>query len=279
MRNFILLLRRYNYFLVFLLLQGLSFFLISRNSHYQKAAIVGTSNAITGEIYTAYSDITDYLTLGVTNKLLVEENAQLRRLDTNAYYDNSYRLMRINDTIASQQYQYVTARVINNSVKNLNNYITLDKGYAQGIFPEMAVISSNGVVGIVKDVSEHFSTVISVLHRSTKISSKLIASDYFGSTVWDGKSPDYAKLYDIPSHTKVAVGDSVVTSTYSGIFPRNILVGTVSSIGNSGQSFKDITLKFSTNFRTLSYVYVVRDLLKSERDSLEIKTRKELDLE
>jgi rod shape-determining protein MreC len=136
----------------------------------------------------------------------------------------------------------------------------------------MAVISSSGVVGIVKDVSEHFSTVISLLHRSTKISSKVQGSEYFGSTIWDGESPEYANLFDIPSHAKVSLGDSVVTSTYSGIFPRGILIGTISALGESGESFKDIEVKLSTNFRTLSYVYVVRNIFKAERDSLEAKT-------
>ncbi|MEX1189167.1 MAG: rod shape-determining protein MreC [Bacteroidia bacterium] len=276
MRNFFLLIRRYNFLLAFLLLQGVSFFLIARNDGYQRAAIIGTSNQITGQAYEAYSNVTDYLTLGITNKSLAEENAKLRQGDSSAVYELGFELTHVNDSNAMQQYDYISARVINNSVKNVNNYLTLDKGSLQGIMPEMAVISSNGVVGIVKDVSEHYSTVISILHRSTKISSKIAKNNYFGSTIWDGKSPEYAHLYDIPSHALVGVGDSIVTSTYSGIFPRNILVGTVSEIGNSGQSFKDIEVKLSTNFRTISYVYIVRDLLKAERDTLETQTIEEL---
>ena len=180
--------------------------------------------------------------------------------------------MKVNDSTGLQQYEYISARVINNSVTRVNNYITLDKGSMQGIRPEMAVMGSNGVVGIVKDVSEHFSTVISLLHSSTKISSKIKKNDYFGSTVWDGDSPQFARLLDIPSHAQVTVGDTIVTSSYSGIFTRDIFVGTVSELGTTGESFKEIKLRLSTDFQKLSYVYVVRNLMKSERDTLEAKS-------
>lgn len=271
MRNFFLLIRRYNFLLVFLLLQGVSVTLLIRNNSFQKAAVMGTSNQMIGQIYEAYSNLSDYLILGETNRLLAEENARLRRMDSTSFYDTGFSLIDVNDTNSKQQYQYISARIINNNVNRVNNYITLNKGSLQGVLPEMAVISSNGVVGIVKDVSEHYSTVISLLHSSTKISSKILKNDYFGSTVWDGLTPEQAKLLDIPSHAPLSVGDSIVTSTYSGIFPRNIMIGTVSALGTSGGSFRDIHIKLSTNFRSLSYVYVVRNLHKSEIDTLQAK--------
>ena len=271
MRNFFLLIRKYNFFIVFLLLEVVSGILLVRNSTYQRAAVISTSNELVGKIYTAYSNVTDYLVLGETNRILSAENARLRRADSVSFYDPSFRVLRVNDTIGLQQYEYISARVVNNSVSRVNNYITLDKGSLQGIQPEMAVMGSNGVVGIVKDVSEHFSTVISILHSSTKISSKIKKNNYFGSSVWDGENPKIAKLLDIPSHAQVKVGDTIVTSTYSGIFPRDILVGVVSEIGTSGESFKEIKLKLATDFQKLSYVYVIRNLLKSERDTIEAK--------
>lgn len=271
MRNFFLLIRKYNFFIVFLLLEVVSGILLVRNSTYQRAAVISTSNELVGKVYTAYSNVTDYLVLGETNRILSAENARLRRADSVSFYDPSFHVLRVNDTIGLQQYEYISARVVNNSVSRVNNYITLDKGSLQGIQPEMAVMGSNGVVGIVKDVSEHFSTVISLLHSSTKISSKIKKNDYFGSSVWDGENPQIAKLLDIPSHAQVKVGDTIVTSTYSGIFPRDILVGVVSEIGTSGESFKEIKLKLATDFQKLSYVYVIRNLLKTERDTIEAK--------
>lgn len=271
MRNFILIIRKYNFFIVFLLLQGFSMYLLVNNNTYQREAVVSTSNEVVGEIYSAYSNVTDYLTLGITNRLLAEENARLRRADSTSFYDASFKLMKVNDTLGFQQYEYITAKVINNSVSKVNNYITLDAGYNKGVRRDMSVISSNGVVGIVKDVSEHFCTVMSVLNSKTRISSMVKKNGYFGSTIWSGSSPMLANLLDIPSHAKVSVGDTIVTTSFS-IYPKNIMVGRVAEIGTSGESFKDIKVKLSTDFQNISYVYIVRDILKQERDTLEART-------
>jgi rod shape-determining protein MreC len=272
MRNFLLLIRRYNFFIVFLLLEVVSGILLVRNSTYQRAAIVGTSNDVIGQMYAAYSNVTDYLILGETNRILAAENARLRRADSASFYDPKFEIMKVNDSTGLQQYEYISARVINNTVTRVNNYITLDKGSMQGIQPEMAVMGSNGVVGIVKDVSKHYSTVMSVLNSNYKVSSRIKKNDYYGSTVWDGDSPQYAQLNDIPSHAQVTVGDTIVTSAFSGIFPEGIMVGIVSQIGTSGESFKEIKLRLATDFQKLSYVYVVRNRMKIERDTLEAKT-------
>lgn len=271
MRNFILIIRKYNFLIVFLLLQGFSLYLLVRNNSYQRESVVSTSNEFVGKIYAAYSDVTDYLTLGITNRLLAEENARLRRADSNSFYDKSFRVMKVNDTIGFQQYEYITARVINNSVTKVNNYLTLDAGSNKGVKKDMAVISSNGVVGIVKDVSEHFCTVMSVLNSKTRISSMIKKNGYFGSTIWSGASPSIGNLLDIPSHAKVSVGDTIVTTSFS-IYPKNIMVGRVSEIGTSGESFKEIKIRLSTDFQNISYVYIVRNILKEERDSLEART-------
>jgi rod shape-determining protein MreC len=179
--------------------------------------------------------------------------------------------MKVNDTLGFQQYEYITAKVINNSVTKVNNYITLDAGYNKGVRKDMSVISSNGVVGIVKDVSEHFCTVMSMLNSKTRISTMIKKNGYFGSTIWSGNSPMMANLLDIPSHAKVNVGDTIVTTSFS-IYPKNIMVGRVAEIGTSGESFKEIKVRLSTDFQNISYVYIVRDILKIERDTLEART-------
>jgi len=271
MRNFILLIRKYHFFILFLLLQIASFYLILGNNSYQKSVYVTTSNHVVGQIYSGYSQLTDYLKLGSTNRLLADENARLRRADSANFYDVGFRWLKMNDTLHIQQYDYIPARVINNSVNRLNNYLTLDKGLIHGIRPYMAVTNASGVVGIVKDVSPHFSTVTSLLHSDTRISAKIKSSDYFGTAVWSGNSPSMGYLKDIPSHAQVRVGDTIVTSTYSGIFPRGIMIGRVLGLNESGDSFKEIRLKFATDFQNLSYVYVIRNILKAERDSLESK--------
>lgn len=277
MRNFILLIRKYKFLITFLLLQFFCFYLIIQNNSYQRSAYISTSNSVVGKIYTAYGNMTDYLKLGATNRSLAEENARLRKADSVNFYDKSFHHIKINDSIHLQQYEYISARVINNSVSKVNNYITIDKGSIHGVKPYMAVISGSGIVGIVKDVSEHFATVTSMLHSDTRISARLKKNNYFGTAVWNGISPRYGSLKDIPSHAKVSAGDTVETSTFSGLFPRGIMIGKIIEVSNSGESFKNVKLQFATDFHNLSYVYIVRNLLKEERDSLEIKTQSDVE--
>ncbi len=274
MRNFFLIIRKYNVFIVFLLLQGFSLYLLINNNSYQREAVVSTSNEVVGRIYVAYSEVSDYLKLGMTNRLLAEENARLRAGDSSSFYRMSILKTAVNDTVYKQQYEYITARVINNSVSKVNNYLTLDAGSLKGIKPDMPVISSNGVVGVVKDVSPHFSTVMSALNSNTRISAKFTKNNYFGSAMWLGGSPQIGVLNDIPSHAPVSKGDTVVTTSYSK-YPAGIMVGQVYEVGQKGVSFKDLKIKFSTDFQNLSYVYVIRDLMKAERDTLEAKTNTE----
>lgn len=271
MRNFILILRKYNFFILFLLLQIFAFYLIFLNNSYQRATIVTTSNNLVGQVYEGYSVVNDYLRLGSTNKLLAAENARLRNFDSTSFYLLRTHQKQVFDSIYMQQYTYIDARVINNSIAFANNYLTLDKGSIHGVKPEQAVISSTGIVGIVKNVSSHYSTVISLLHSSLKISSRIKSNGYFGSCVWGGRSPQIAYLKDIPSHAIISLNDTIETSSYSSIFPQGIAIGRIVKLGNSGESFKNIELEYATNFENLSYVYVINNILKEELDSLESK--------
>jgi len=271
MRNFILILRKYNFFILFLLLQIFAFYLIFLNNSYQRATIVTTSNNLVGQVYEGYSVVNDYLRLGSTNKLLAAENARLRNFDSTSFYSLRTHQKQVFDSIYKQQYTYIDARVINNSIAFANNYLTLDKGSIHGVKPEQAVISSTGIVGIVKNVSSHYSTVISLLHSSLKISSRIKSNGYFGSCVWSGRSPQIAYLKDIPSHAIISLNDTIETSSYSSIFPQGIAIGRIVKLGNSGESFKNIELEYATNFENLSYVYVINNILKEELDSLESK--------
>lgn len=269
MRNFLILLRKYNFGLFFLFMLSSSMYLLFAYNSYHKTIWVNGSNYTVGKFHETYSEFSDYLKLGITNQALADENARLRALTQQAFYvtDTIHYVQK--DTIYKQQYTYISAKVINNSVTRKNNYITLNKGTMHGIKPDMAVISSNGITGIVRDVSEHYCTVMSVLNWNSKISSKIKKNEYFGSTIWDGNSPDLASLIDIPIHAPVEIGDSIVTSEFSTIFPEGILIGTVAKTGKIDESFKDIKIKLATNFRKVSYVYVITNQFKEERDSLE----------
>jgi rod shape-determining protein MreC len=186
------------------------------------------------------------------------------------YYVDTAEIKKVNDTIHHQQYSFITAKVINNSVNRRNNYLTLNAGSLQGIKPEMGVISSEGIVGIVKDTSKHFCSVMSFLHKDSKISAKLKKSGYIGSLVWDGYDASRASLKDIALHVQFAKGDTIVTSSYSSIFPEDIMIGRVEDFETkAGDNFYDITIRLSTDFSKLSYVYIVNNVLKEEQQQLE----------
>ena len=175
-----------------------------------------------------------------------------------------------NDTILKQQYTFMTSKVINNSTNRRNNYLTLNKGSKQGIKPEMGVICSEGIVGIVKDVSDNYSSVISFLHKDSRFSARIRKSGYIGSMVWNGFDETHGTLNDIAKHVKVSIGDTIVTSSFSTIFPDGVVIGTVAQVSSTGgNNFQDIKVKLSTPFGKLSYVYVISNLFKEEQKALE----------
>ena len=168
-------------------------------------------------------------------------------------------------------YHSLPARVINNSVSSAHNYITLNKGRADGVFPDMGVVSETGIVGVVAAVSKHYSTVISVLNRKMKVSSKLKTGEYFGSLSWDDVSqPGYAYLNDMPRHAVFAKGDTVITSGFSTIFPEGIIVGTVEEeTKQATDNFYRLKVKLATDFHSLYHVRVLIPQDADERINLE----------
>ena len=184
--------------------------------------------------------------------------------------------MAVTDSTHMQHYTYVPVKVINNSTQRRNNYLTINKGILQGVEPEMAVISSNGIVGIVKDVSKDFASVISVLHKNSSISARLSENGYFGSLIWDGRDPRIAQLTDIPHHVTIKEGMTVETSGFSSMFPRGIPVGKVlSSDIASGDNFHTIDVELNTDMNSISMVYVVNNLMRIEQRQLELEIAKD----
>jgi len=260
MRNLFVVLWKYHFFILFFLLEGFSGYLIYMNNHFHQAALTNMAVSFAGTVVENTTAVKEYLHLKETNEALAAENAVLRTALPASYFNDSVAEKTVSDTLKQKQYRYITAKVINNSINKRNNYITLNRGSKHGIKPQMGVITSNGVVGIVKDVSEHFCTVLSMLHKDARISVKINKNSYFGSLVWDGDNPYEASIMYIPKHLKVQNGDSVSTSSYSVIFPEGIKVGTI-------QSHNRVNL--ATNFNNLTYVFVVENLLKDEQLNLE----------
>lgn len=257
--------------------------LIEHTSTLQGNDIVSSANTVAGLIYKKQNDVVYYFGLRKMNDSLINENALLRKkLDQMRSIDtlkDSVVLTKIaqQDTashiVKYAEYLYRTARVINNSVNSSDNYITLNRGSADGVTKNMAVISGTGVVGRIEHVSAHFSSALSVLSAKLKVSAKL-KNGTNGFVIWDEKSPDILTMTDVPKHIDVKRGDLVYTNSYS-YFPPDVLVGAVTRIEtDQKKGTKIIYLQSSTNFRSLQYVYVVENRMSAERKVLEDSANK-----
>lgn len=295
MRNLFSFLFRYRGMLVFALLEVLSLFLLIRNSTYQRAAFFNSANTYVGEILAVRTRIYDYFRLVSINQGLVQENAALRqqlyRSDLAGRAADSLpvptdslsrvRLARLSrpDSLLlglrtlpalDPDYPLVAARVVNNSIRRVDNYLTLNVGSANGVRPGMGVLAAAGVVGRVKVVSEHYATVTSLLHSKTSISAKIQRDGTFGSIKWLGDDPMHALLDYIPRQNKLLRGDTVVTSGYNALFPEGVLIGTIDSfVKEPDKNFWTVRVRLAVNFSNLTYVYVVNPRPKVERDTLE----------
>ncbi len=274
MRNLILFLTKYYYFILFLLLESFSFFLIVQNNHYQRAHFLNSSNAIAGNIYETYSEITDYFSLKFINKELAEENNRLHNL-LNQHNTNGQGLICIaKDSVHAANYLYTVAKVISNSTNRRKNYFTINAGSNQGIKKEMGVICSNGIAGIILDVSNNFSSAMSILHESARIP---VIIKRFGENAiltWDGSNERMGQIERVPSHLDISKGDTIITSSNSSIFPEGIMVGTILSFEKiAGNTFVNLTIQFSTNFNQLHYVNIIINKKIEEQKKLELTTQ------
>jgi len=258
-----------NYFLMlFLALEVISMGLMVTFNNYQRVTFLNSSNNITGTIYEKFSSMDDYFTLGRANAQLAAENASLRKRLQFIEMQQDKNPNALPDTVDAPAYIFTSAKVISNSVNRQFNYITLNKGSRQGIKPDMGIISSDGVVGVITNVSRNYSTGLSLLNRRLLIPAKITKNNYFGSLVWDGEH--YNTLKEIPFHIIVNVGDTVVTSGYSNVFPEGIMIGTIKKFDvESGTNFYNIKVELSTNFKTLKYVDVVYNTKRTEQLKLE----------
>ena len=270
MRNLLKFIIRYHFTLLFLIIESFALYITIQTNHFQRASFINSANEVSGNIYEALNSITEYLNIKDENEKLAKENIDLRRLLKSNYVSNTITIRSVNDSIYKQKYDYIPAKIINNSVMKQNNLLTLNKGINQGIRPDMAVINSQGVVGIVKDVSRNFSIVIPAININAHISAKIKKYGYFGTLSWNGLSYRFAQLNEIPFHVKIAKGDTLVTSGFSAVFPEGIMIGTISKFDlNEGNNFYNIEVLLSTNFISLNQVYVVSNLYKKEQDDLE----------
>lgn len=262
---------QFRVFFTFLGLELLCIWLLVRNNQYQGSYFFNTSNRLAAGTVAVSQNVSAYFSLRDVNAQLAEENARLRTL----LQQRNQRLYLMethegNDPDVITQFDFISARVMNNSTAQYKNFITIDKGTASGIAPGMAVVNQAGAVGKVKTVSEHFAVLISLLNVDHQISCQIKRSGHFGTAQWDGLDPRVMDVKYIPRHAQVLPGDTIVTSGYNAIFPPDILVGIVKSAVIKAESpFYEIKVLLTQDFGKLAFVEVVRNKLKSEKDSLE----------
>jgi rod shape-determining protein MreC len=279
MNNLRELIKRYFHFLIFLNLQIFAIILIYNNANYQHFALSSTAQKITGPIQKFANFFYKQFNYPIDNANLMNQNMQLWRENANMFIvseDSTHSIFSWEGKEKRRMYDISTAHVIFNTTNKTYNYIIIDKGKKEGVVPDMAVLSPTGVVGVVSDVSTHFSTVISLLNPQSQVSAKIIPINQIGTVVWVDNDPTIAQVSDIPQHLMVAVGDSVVTSGYSYVFPKNLLIGTViEKFDNPNNTFLTIKIRLATDFRNLYNVYLISNLYKPELDSLKSKFKNE----
>ena len=271
MRNLLEFLSRHNHWFVFVLLEVLSLTLLFNYNSYQGSVWFTSANAVSGKVYEWSSAVTQYFSLTDVNRQLTQRNVYLERevemlaeqirktqKDTTAVERMQQSVMR--------QYSNIPAKVVSSSLDKANNLITIDKGSVDGVRKDMGVVCGTGVVGIVYLTSEHYSVVIPVLNAQSNISCSIRGRGYFGYLHWNGGSPEYAYIDDIPRHAHFKLGDYVVTSGYSAVFPPGVRVGKILHVFNSadGLSYR-VQLKLSTDFARLRDVCVIDDAVMKER--------------
>lgn len=270
MRQLLTFLWKYNFFLLFLLLEVLAFVMLVNDTFYQRSVVIGATNKLTGSANNTFNNITDYFYLKRINEKLARENALLRAHIPSSFLAADTNIFFVKDTLYRQQFQYISATVISNSTSKRNNYIMLNKGRKDGIERDMAVIAADGVVGMVKDVSWNFCSVMSLLNSKSRISAKIKKNNQLGTIMWDGSSSRTALLREVPTHVMLKRGDTIITSGFSHLFPEGIMVGTVNGhYVNAGDNFYTIHVKLSTDFNAIGYVMVVKNLIRQEEKQLE----------
>lgn len=270
MWQLISLIQRKSDLLLFILLEIIAFWLVIRNNTYQNIHYINTSNYVVAKINAFSNASKNYLSLRETNARLAEENAQLKKLLVH-FSDKQTVSIDSNFSEYQERYRFIPAQVINNSVWRVNNYLTIDKGKKDGIAPGMGVVSSQGVVGIVQNCSQNFSTVTSLLHSKTSISARIRRVGVFGAVVWTGESPQLASMKYVARYAQPVIGDTIVTYGNGSVFPANIGIGVIENIdSDANNDYYDITVKLFTEFDKLAYVYVIENKLRQEQDSLEL---------
>jgi rod shape-determining protein MreC len=249
-------------FLFFILLLVVSLALTIQSHKYHKSKFINAANDITGGVYESVNHVNEFINLEAYNERLLKENARLRKEISNYSFHSTLSISK--DT----PYEFIPAKLIQNSVHKKNNILVINKGAIHGVASDMGVITTNGIVGIIENVGTHFSTVLSILNVQSQINVQLKKTNHIGSLVWDGVSPFKVQIEDITKVAPIKRNDTVVTGNYS-IFPQGINVGKVVKAElNQTQNYFDVDISLFNDMSNIGYVYVVKNNALKEINEL-----------
>jgi len=260
--------------LLFLLLLVISLSLTIQSHSYHKSKIISSANFFTGGIYEKVNNIDEYFSLRAQNDELALENARLKSLLFNQ--KDTAKLPEIDSIKGVKKTDIIVSKVIRNSYSTFENYLTINSGAASGIKPNMGVINSAGIIGIVDNTSKDYATIISILNVKSQINAKIKKSNHFGSLVWNAKSTGFVQLIDVPRLAGVRKGDTIVTGGQSIIFPENIGIGTIDKVYiDNVTNYYTLDIKLFNDMTNLGHIYIIKNKDAEEISNLENQAKKD----
>ena len=277
MQQLINFLSKRKYIFLFLFIQLITLWLTIQNKDYHKATFINSTGNIVGSIYSRVNNLDKYINLHKENTQLIEENAKLHSMLKSSMVEVGVSIRSHSDTNALkivQKYHYTESEVINNSYRRRNNHITIRKGLLNGINNGDGVVTSNGIIGVIENTGENYSSVISVLNKNLLVNAKLKKSNYFGSLSWPGKDRSKFLLSDIPKEAIISLGDTIITGGYSTIFPEGINIGVIEKLEVlENQNYYNIVVKPFLDYANVKSVYVIHNLQRGEINEIESKRK------
>lgn len=269
MKEIIKLIVKYHFTIIFIILELISVALIVWHNEYQRVVFSRFTSTVFGSISSMATGTKNYFYLGEINRILAEENIVLKnRLEQmEALKDTLQQGSFIRDS--SAVYEYVGAKSVNITFNRMQNYISINRGKRDGLEREMAVTTPQGVVGMLQDISDKYSIVIPLINIDLRVSAKIKKNNTVGSVQWDGNDYRYTYMRDVLYNVDVVPGDTIVTSGHTSIFPEGLVIGTVDQIEKENANFLKIRIALAVDFKSISYLYVIRNNEKAERNQLE----------
>ncbi len=270
MQHIILFFIKNKYFLLFLFLEIIAISFTINSHSYHRSKLINSSNFITGSIYNTFNQFNDYTHLKTYNNQLLEENTKLKNLLSDSNSKESSKDFKRSDSLRyNHVFHYIKGRIIKNEFHKINNRLTINKGLIDGVKPELAVVSSKGIIGITTDVSDNYAIVMPIINEKTRINVKLKNSHHFGTLTWNGKNYNTVQLEDLPRQADIKKGDTIITGGKSTIFPEGIKVGIIDNYKTTNNNYEIINIKLFNDMSAIYHINIITNIDKDEIKQLE----------